>query len=67
MKILILILFITACGKKESQARCYNKTEAKMMCMSNYLQSGYSSMQADIYCAPYYVSEMCYDKPKEVL
>lgn len=61
MKFLILILLVS-CGKEKSRERCYNKTEAKMMCMSDYLSDGFTSMQADIYCAPLYVVDACYSK-----
>lgn len=62
MRILFILILIASCGKEKSRERCYTKTEAKMMCMSNYLSDGFSSMQADIYCSPLYIHEMCYTK-----
>lgn len=60
MKILILIVLITSCGKSE-QLRCYTKEEAKNYCVAKRIaETGESTFMANQFCAPKFTVDFCY-------
>jgi hypothetical protein len=60
MKLLILILLISSCGKSE-QKRCYTKEEALNYCIAKRIgETGESTFMAEYWCKPKYTVDFCY-------
>jgi hypothetical protein len=60
MKVLILLVLITSCGKSE-QLRCYTKEEALNYCIAKRIaETGESTFMANYWCKPKYTVDFCY-------
>ncbi len=63
MRLLILLLLLTACGKRESSERCQSADEAQMRCQIEYAEL-YQAFEIPAWvkqqCKSYYPTPGCY-------